>query len=109
MLKFENLAVVGQIIRSYDFYGNKEAFIEGKIIDKGWMPNGALGYTIEIIKDSIQEQFGREGDIGYVAFETSLEYDDRVELIDTDNDAEYELVSQMMKELNAEQNCMVNV
>ena len=97
MLKFENLANVGQVIRSYDFYGNKEAFIEGKIVEKGWMPNGALGYTIEIMKDGAD--FGRVGDIGYVAFETSfLEYDDRVELIDTDNDAEYELAVQMMKE-----------
>ena len=82
MLKFENLAEIGQKIRSYDFMGNREAFIEGTIIDKGWMPNGALGYTIQIEKDGVQESFGREGDIGYVAFETSfLEYDNRVELV----------------------------
>ena len=82
MLKFENLANVGDTIRSYDFFGNKEAYIQGTIIDKGWMPNGALGYTINIEKDGVQEKFGREGDIGYVAFETSmLEYDERVELV----------------------------
>lgn len=81
MLKFENLATVGQRIRSYDFFGNREAFIEGTIIDKGWMPNGCLGYTIQIEKDGVQESFGREGDIGYVAFENGfLEYDERVEL-----------------------------
>ena len=80
MLKFENLAEIGQAIRSYDFYGNKEAYIEGTIIDKGWMPNGAMGYTISIEKDGAD--FGREGDIGYVAYETSmLEYDDRVEVV----------------------------
>lgn len=80
MLKFESLAEIGQKIRSYDFMGNREAFIEGTIIDKGWMPNGALGYSIKIEKDGAD--FGREGDIGYVAFETSfLEYDERVELV----------------------------
>ena len=98
MLKYENLANVGDTIRSYDFMGNREAFIEGTIIDKGWMPNGALGYTIQIEKDGIQEQFGREGDVGYVAFETSLEYDRRVELVNWDNRAEEELAIALMKE-----------
>jgi len=87
MLKFENLANVGDVIRAYDFIGNKEAFIEGTIIDKGWVkcPQTGFemykGYTIQIEKDGIQEQFEREGDVGYVAFETSLEYDGRVELV----------------------------
>lgn len=114
MLKYQNLAEVGMVIRAYDFMGNKEAFIEGKVIDKGAIktPEGAYtlyyGYTIQIEKDGAD--FGREGDLGYIPFETSLDYDDRVELIDTcDNDAEYELATQMMKEMNAEQNCMVNV
>jgi len=81
MLKFEKLANVGDRIRSYDFMGNREAYIEGTIIDKGWMPNGALGYTIQIEKDGVQDSFEREGDVGYVAFETGfLEYDQRVEL-----------------------------
>ena len=99
MLKYQNLAEVGMVIRAYDFMGNKEAFIEGKVIDKGWMPNGALGYTIQIEKDGIQEQFGREGDVGYVAFEISMmEYDKRVELVDWDNRAEEELAISLMKE-----------
>lgn len=99
MLKFEKLANVGDRIRSYDFMGNREAFIQGTIIDKGWMPNGALGYTIQIEKDGIQEQFGREGDVGYVAFEISMmEYDERVELVDWDNRAEEELAISLMKE-----------
>jgi len=99
MLKYENLANVGDTIRSYDFMGNREAFIEGTIIDKGWMPNGALGYTIQIEKDGIQEQFEREGDVGYVAFENGfLEYDGRVELVDWDNRAEEELAIALMKE-----------
>jgi len=100
MLKFEKLANVGDKIRSYDFMGNREAFIEGTIIDKGWMPNGALGYTIQIEKDGVQEDFGREGDIGYVAYEVAfMEYDERVELIDWDNRAEEELAISLMQEL----------
>lgn len=87
MLKYQNLAQIGDTIRAYDFRGNKEAFIEGVIIDKGPIKNeeGAYmlfdGYTIRIEKDGVQENFGREGDIGYVPFETSLDYDDRVELV----------------------------
>ena len=112
-LKYANLAEVGDVIRGYDFRGNKEAYIEGKVIDKGPIKNedGAYmlfdGYTINIEKDGAG--FGREGDIGYIPFETSMDYDDRVELVDWDNRAEEELAIQMMKELNAEQNCMVNV
>jgi len=99
MLKYEKLANIGDRICSYDFMGNREAFIESTIIDKGWMPNGALGYTIQIEKDGIQEQFGREGDVGYVAFENGfLEYDGRVELVDQNNRAEEELAISLMKE-----------
>lgn len=85
MLKFENLAQVGDRIRSYDFMGNKEAFIEGKVIAKGEIYHPTQGfymydaYTIEIEKDGAD--FGREGDIGYVPFESSMDYDERVELV----------------------------
>jgi len=102
MLKYQNLAAVGDRIRAYDFRGMKDAFIEGVIIDKGPIKNeqGAYllfnGYTIEIDKDGAG--FGREGDLGYIPFETSMDYDDRVELVDDDNRAEYELAVQMMKE-----------
>lgn len=86
MLKFENLAQVGDRIRSYDFIGNKEAFIEGVVVAKGQITHPTLGYnmyegyTIKIETDGAG--FGREGDEGYVPFETSmLEYDERVELV----------------------------
>ena len=115
MLKFENLAEVGMVIRGYDFMGNKEAYIEGKVIAKGEITHPVTGmymydaYTIIVEKDGAD--FGREGEEAYIPFENGfMEYDGRVELIDTcDNDAEYNLAVQMMKELNAEQNCMVNV
>jgi len=113
MLKYQNLAKVGDTIRAYDFMGRKDAYIQGTVVDKGPVKNedGAYmlfdGYTIQIEKDGAE--FGREGDIGYIPFETSMDYDNRVELVDWDNRAEEELAIQMMKELNAEQNCMVNV
>ena len=81
MLKYQNLAQVGDVIRAYDFRGRRDAYIQGTVLAKGWMPNGALGYTIQIEKDGVQDSFEREGDVGYVAFETGfLEYDQRVEL-----------------------------
>ena len=124
MLKYENLAEVGMVIRGYDFQGSKGAYIEGKVIAKGAIthPNDGRylfeGYTIIVEKDGAE--FGREGETAYIPFETGMDYDGRVELIDLfganrlrktvdDNDAEYNLAIQMMKELNAEQNCMENV
>lgn len=85
MLKYQNLAKIGDRIRAYDFFGRKDAFIEGIIIDKGPIKNeeGAYmlfdGYSIKIDKDGAE--FGRVGDIGYIPFETSLDYDNRVELV----------------------------
>lgn len=85
MLKFENLANVGDVIRGYDFYGNREAYIQGKVIAKGKVTiQGQYmydAYTIIVEKDGAE--FGREGDEMYIPFETSMmEYDGRVELIE---------------------------
>ena len=86
-LKYENLANIGDTIRGYDFIGNTEAYVEGVVTDKGWVKHPVtgmelyLGYTILVSKDGVQESFGREGEIAYVPFESSLEYDDRVQLI----------------------------
>jgi len=101
MLKYENLAEVGMVIRGYDFFGSKGAYIEGKVIAKGEIVvDGRYhfdGYTIMVEKDGAE--FGREGEEAYIPFETSMDYDGRVELIDTcDNDAEYNLAVEMMKE-----------
>ena len=102
MLKYENLAEVGQVIRGYDFRGSKGAYLEGKVIAKGAIhtPSGQYyfdGYTIMVETDGAE--FGREGEEAYIPFETSMDYDGRVELIDRgDNLPEYELAVQMMKE-----------
>jgi len=102
MLKYENLAEVGMVIRGYDFFGSKGAYIEGKVIAKGEIVvDGRYhfdGYTIMVEKDGAE--FGREGEEAYIPFETSMDYDGRVELINTcDNDAEYNLAVQMMQEV----------
>ena len=104
MLKYENLAEVGMVIRGYDFRGTKGAYIEGKVIAKGEVKHPKTGmylfegYTIIVEKDGAE--FGREGEEAYIPFETSMDYDGRVELIDTcDNDAEIALAIQMMQEV----------
>lgn len=84
MLKYQNLAQIGDRIRAYDFMGRKDAYIEGVVTAKGEVqsPQGYMlfsGYTIQIDVDGAG--FGREGDEGYIPFESSLDYDDRVELV----------------------------
>lgn len=87
MLKFEATANIGDTIRAYDFFGNRDAYIEGKIVFKGWIEHPVTGaelykgYMIEIEKDTLGK---REGDTGYVPFETvmdDVDTNDRVELV----------------------------
>ena len=92
MLKYQNLAEVGDVIRAYDFFGTKGAYIQGTVTAKGPIKNedGAYmlfdGYTINIEEDGAD--FGREGDIGYIPFETSMDYDERVEIVSARVDEE---------------------
>ena len=85
MLKYQNLAQVGDVIRAYDFRGRRDAYIQGKVLAKGAIKKaeGAYtlytGYTIQIQQDAAG--FGREGDWGYIPFETYVDYDERVELV----------------------------
>lgn len=101
MLKFENLANVGDVIRGYDFMGMKDAYIQGTVTAKGSIYHPVEGfymyeaYTIMVDKDGAG--FGREGDTAYIPFETSMEYDGRVELIQDDNQAEYDLAEGLMR------------
>jgi len=83
MFKFESTAGVGDRVRAYDFRGMDDAYIEGVVTAKGAVhtPSGMYvyeGYTIAIDVDTLGGQ--RVGDVGYVAFETSLDYDGRVVL-----------------------------
>ena len=85
MLKFEALANIGDTIRAYDFRGD-DAHIEGTVVAKGWIKHPVYGtemykgYTILIEKDTMDEG-DRVGDEGYVPFESTFDYDTRVELV----------------------------
>lgn len=105
MLKYEDFADTNDVIRAYDFFGSKEAYLEGIVVNKGWINdpktgrNLFMGYTIYVNEDSTG--FGRENDHAYIPFETSMDYDGRIEMIEKfvdDNDAEYNLAVEMMKE-----------
>ena len=85
MLKYEDFADTNDTIRAYDFMGSKGAYLEGVVVNKGWINdpktgrNLFMGYTIYVEEDSTG--FGREFDHAYVPFETSMDYDGRIEMI----------------------------
>ena len=88
MFKYENLAQVGDVIRSYDFRG-RDAHIEGTVIAKGWICHPTTGvelykgYTVRCTKDTMDAGYysNRLHDLVYVPFESTLDYDGRVELV----------------------------
>jgi hypothetical protein len=82
MMKFQNIAKVGQTIRAYDFkpmLGREDCFVEGvvtKIDNKGYDC-----YVIKVTKDSWSDATdpGRVGANVFVPFEVSFqEFDARV-------------------------------
>ncbi len=95
MLKFAELANIGDVIRAYDFKpmeGRPVMYMTGRVIAKGPVKHPEYGvvmfhgYTIEII-DSDEDSKERIGDTGYVPFEVDfMEYDDRVKVVATADD-----------------------
>ena len=84
MMTFENLAVIGDVIRAYDFkpmVGRGDCYLEGKVVAKGLTRAGFDGFTIEVTKTVFDDKVKETavGEIGYVPFEVSfMEYDGRV-------------------------------
>ena len=89
MLKFANIAKVGQGIRAYDFKpmaGREDCYVEGKVISVGNVGVGYSAYEIicgRDVYDGVRQQEGekgsRVGQIVYVPFEVSfMEYDARI-------------------------------
>jgi len=89
MLKNAKLAVVGDVIRAYDFKpmaGREDCYVEGKVIAAGNVGVGYSAYEIicgRDVYDGVRQQEGekgsRVGQIVYVPFEVSfMEYDGRV-------------------------------
>ena len=88
-MKYENVAEIGQKIRAYDFEpieGREDQYIEGVVLDKGWVAHPKTsqklfkGYTIEIQADCDNDG-DRIGDTGYVPFETTFDFDGRVQKV----------------------------
>jgi len=89
MLKHENKAVKGDIIRAYDFApmaGRGDCYVEGKVIDANCNEPGYKCYKIEITVDKfdgdVETEMIRGNRIAsqmYVPYEVSfMEYDFRV-------------------------------
>lgn len=88
MLKFENVASVGDIIRAYDFApcaGRDDAFIEGVVIDDNNTESGFKAFKVKVTADKFQKyetkasKRNRIGQYVFVPFETSfMEFDFRV-------------------------------
>ncbi len=86
-MNFESLAVVGQKIRSYDFPGNKDYFVEGTVVSKGMISEAGIdffeGYTFEVsevVQDGESVPFEPYNSV--TAFERDiLDWEDRIELI----------------------------
>ena len=78
MLKFENTAEVGDMIRAYDFEpipGRPEFYVTGKVIEKGPIYHAAGryicdGYTIVCHTDMDDDR--RHGETIFVPFQLSL-------------------------------------
>lgn len=79
MLKFENVAKVGDSIKAYDFRpmeGRPDRFLVGKVTAKGKTPLGFAGYTVTVTESTIPNRVGEEM---YVPFGMVFdEWDDRV-------------------------------
>lgn len=77
-LKYENVAEVGDVIRAYDFRGH-DSYIQGTVIEKGEV-HGFYAYSINIETDT-GGNGGRVGDVGYVPYESTFDFDGRVEKV----------------------------
>ena len=96
MLKFENLANVGDVIKAFDFKpmeGRPDMFLIGEVLAKGKMfkeiEEGRKvyigdGYTVKVVggdEDSIE--MGRKDIEMYVPFEVDfMEWDGRIEVLE---------------------------
>lgn len=90
MMKFENCAEVGDVIKAFDFKpipGRTDSYMIGKVIKKGDVVHPKFdcvmfsGYHIEITGSSYESEY-RLGDIGYVPFEMDFgDYDGRIQLV----------------------------
>jgi len=89
MLKYENTAKIGDVIKAFDFEpmpSRDDVYLIGRVIDKGdiYRPDGSYamtGYTVEVTGSD--EWSNREiGETMYVPFESTFDFDGRVTLVE---------------------------
>lgn len=90
MLKFENVAEIGDTIKAFDFEpmeGRDDVFTIGKVVAKGMVYRSFDGveypmYKAYTIKVTASDKWSkrRKGELIYVPFESSMDYDGRVTL-----------------------------
>lgn len=80
MLKYENVAEVGDIVKAYDFEpmeGRPDRYLVGTVTSKGKTPNGFAGYTVTVTESPAMED--RVGLEMYVPMEMmGFDWDNRV-------------------------------
>ena len=100
MLKFENTANVGDMIRAYDFEpmpDRPDSYLVGEVLEKGeiyakphytaprkvYMCNGYTVFVKDSVTGSVEHDMQRVGRIMYVPFEIGgpSEFDNRVEVV----------------------------
>lgn len=101
MLKFENTAKVGDVIKAFDFQpmpGRDDSYLVGRVVAKGAIKHPTEGYymfdgyTVFVLNScsgSEKYDMNRIGDTAYVPFETDMiEYDERVSVVVTEEEVE---------------------
>lgn len=100
MLKFENTANIGDIIKAYDFKpmtDRPDCFLAGRVVAKGKMFQEfegrkiyiGDGYTVEVLGGDEESREHRKGQTMYVPFEIDfMEFDERVSVVVTAEEIE---------------------
>ncbi len=83
MLKYEETARVGDHIRSYDFAGRTDCYIEGIVqrIEKDRLDPRDFALFVVLVDNDVWRQRAASGRVGktvYVPMETTDDYDGRV-------------------------------
>lgn len=88
MLKFANAAVMGDVIRAYDFKpmaGRNDCYVEGVVLEQFSSEKGFDSFKIRCTKDvfdgevQVKDEHSRLGRIIYVPHEVSfMEYNARI-------------------------------
>lgn len=90
MLKFENVAEIGDTIKAFDFEpmpSREDSYLIGEVVAKGMIYRSFDGveypdfkaYTVRVTGG---DDNSRNGKLLYVPFESSMDYDGRVTLVE---------------------------